>query len=502
MKKSCLIIAGILLVIGLVFAAVIGFRLYFAYQQIAMAKLVVAEQIKREQEQDLANRQSKATNRPGPSVVDLHGYQTEDNWIAVSISHEIADLVALVNSPGQPPSNLQVTAKVDPEQSRVHVSITGWNGAASPLQADLTPAFAWDANGYAPLARQLLGNTPGSAPEAGAGSDDIINRLLNLTGAEIATEDVQVSERLQRFPASPTHHETAALVLVALALRENAGVYRDNRLLLNRATAHLALAKACRADQPETLSGLLAEAAILTLSGRQLDATAALDALAARPGIIDAAKVWISALRLLVSDDWRMTEVQPDSPLLLKILWFQVLCHNFTDLAATHRLDPLLESGTDPAQDQVPDWGRALVATADQLSVENSQHYTVDNLQLEFAELNEVLKIEGEPAADTKHLGATFAGPEERTVSSTDQGAPVVHVIGAGLFKAATRRHLFDYIKPVEKGFSEGLGSDEQAETFKSEMRIVFRDVPLFEYVEADTRRRKDLSPSACWKPT
>ncbi len=443
---------------------------------------------------------SKATAviREGASLADNHGYKTEDNWLATSISRELADMAFLIVHANQSLPSFQVTATVDPLQPRVHAEIVGWPGEEGDrVSADLTPTFAWDDKGYAQLARQLLGKTVHLPSPAASETPDIVTRLLDLTGAEIADEDVSVSQRLEQSPASVSDHEAAALVLVALALRENAGEYTDNRLLLNRATAHLALAQALRGDQAESWAGLLAEAGLLTVSGREPDSVATLDALKARPDCPDSAKIWLTGLHVLAKEDWRIATVDVTSPLLLKILWFQVLSHDLTDLAATRRLDQILSSDPASSETSVPDWGRAIVAPTYELSVENGQRFGQANMTLEFQELDAELKIEGAPPLDHENLAPTFSRPQEPTVSTDAQGKPSIHVVGSGAFASATRHHLFTDIRPGIYSLKNALGLRAEGETFHSRMKILFHGVPQFEFVECETAEDSDSDPDS-----
>lgn len=439
-----------------------------------------------------------------PVLVDKESYKTEDNWLTTIISSDIADWAFVAVNPNQPLPDLKVKAEVDPAKALVHVEIGGFSGGTDTMTtSDLTPAFAWDPEGYAPLASQLLGKTAGLPPPVSdSEGTNILGNLLVLAGPQIAREDVRLSAELEQHPASWQTHEAAALDLLALALRENAGRFSDNRNLLCRAAAHLALARALRGNPSAGWPGLIADAAIRTLSGRELDALSHLDALATRMDCSAPAKTWITALRLIAKQDWRLATVKSDSPLLLKIAWFQVLGNDLSDVAATHHLDEVvLQPQSDPnapssqspptnPELQVPDWGRAVIATNFEISVQNSGRFTAANMPLEFQELDEVLKIEGHNAIDQKNLAATFATGVEKTILSDSDGKPEIHVIGANSFISATRRHLFNDIKPAYYGIGTGQGDAAEADVFLSQMNILFRGVPQFELTEYDAKPR------------
>jgi tetratricopeptide (TPR) repeat protein len=162
-------------------------------------------------------------------------------------------------------------------------------------------------------------------------------------------------------------------------------------------------------------------------------------------------------------------------------------------MVATHRLDqvvppPVISPDAPPDQQvptnpelQLPDWGRAVLAWPFDVSVENGHRFTTDNMTREFNELDQVLKIEGSDPIDQNNLAATFAEGESSTVSRDASGNIEIQVIGAGSFKAATRRHLFATIYPTYKWMGEGLGDKDQAASFLDQMNILFRGVPEYE---------------------
>jgi|GEM_PF-2628327 len=481
MKKFFLIAGGSVLVGLLGLGLFVGWFFYSVHSNRARAKIDYARGVQ-------ARAQQQAAEAARPMLIDPNNYQTENNWLATVISREIADMSLITAQPDQPPRDLKVKAVVDPGKPLVHVEMNGLND--DPLVCDLTPSFAWDPEGYAPLARKLLGNTPGYPPVPDSDATDVLSHLLTLTGPEIAIEDIRLSDFLQHHPASAQAHEAAALVLTALALRENAGGFSDNRNLLSRATAQLAVAQALRGDQAATWPGLIADAAIRTLAGREMDALGLLDSLTGRSDCPRSAQTWITALRLLAKQDWRVAQVTASSPLLLKIAWFQILGNDLSDTVATRWLSNVVpdfritnaaqSTLSDNPEKAVPDWGRAVIAMNNWIAVQNSNEYTSANMPREFTELEEVLKIEKSETVNENDLAATFAEGENSTVSFDANHHPVVHVIGAGSFKGTTRRHLFNDIKFAYDGISRGLGLQGDAEAFRAQMDVQFRGVPQY----------------------
>ncbi len=403
----------------------------------------------------------------------------------------IAEMAFAATNPGMTLPAMKVMAKVDVtdrEKPKVDVEIDGV-GAGGTTTSELTPAFAWEANGYAPLAAQLLGGKSGSIPAPDATPNDVLGLLLDLTGKNLATEDVLISGNLQRHPDSWQDHEAAALLLTALALREGPGSYSDSRTWLNRATAHLALAQALRGNQMATWPGLIAGAAIRTLPGRELDALAHLDQLDGQANVPAAALTWISALRMLAKADWRVAEVTEKSPLLLKIVWYQVLNVDLTHREAILRLEKVVpEPESDPSvpeeqQKQNPerlltDWGR--IGGNGKISglMQADPRLPDYQIDLELHELDEISQAEGGGPIDAGNLGSVFPKSEVDTVSNDNAGKPVVGVIGLASFKNDARHHLLNSLP------SKSLRPNEEVDPW--------RDPPMDSATEQNLFAKRD----------
>jgi tetratricopeptide (TPR) repeat protein len=531
MKKLFLILGGVvclaIIVAAMYVALTLGLSVYIAYTNQARGRAYQSQMAQTETHQmqqqiaslgnnmtpDVVENKRKADELAGklPTLfVDPEDYKTEDNWLATNISREIAEMAFVTAHPDAQLPDLTIRAVVDPDKPQIHVEIDGFR--PETIATDLTPVFAWDPEGYASLARQLLGATPGAAPAPDSDANDVLGHLLNLTGAKLAVEDVRLSGNLQQHPASWQDHEAAALVLTALALREEAGSYSDNRTLLSRATAHLALAQALRGDQRATWPGLIAGAAIRTLSGRELDALAHLDNLSAQPDLPDSAKTWITALRLLAKQDWRVADVTPKSPLLLKIAWFKILKLDLFSEVAAKRLEqvvpqPPQDPNAPPDQQKtnpetlIPDWGRIAGRSPfyDQSGddVKNAEY----RLDLEFHELDEILKTEGSTPFNLENLASIFSERETNTISHDADGKTVVHVIGPGSFKAASLRHIFAGLiskRLIPDPAGESDQDPAQAQNSFTKMDSLFQGVPGYElarlhlgFVEPDESKKQ-----------
>jgi hypothetical protein len=512
------ILLGLVLVTGAMYVAlVIGFSYYIAWgnqmrgRAYALAHPNGVSYVQPSQAEAAPSAAGPLPNKGGGVLppapppqsslfVDPAGFKNEDNWLATTISREIAGMALFASHPHQPLPNFAARAEVDPSAPKVQVAMNGIpNGGDGKLNATLTPSFAWDPAGYAPLAAQLLGTAKGIAPEPDGPETDVLKHLLQPTASGLAVEDMRVSNDLQQHPTSWQDHEQAAVVLTALAMREQAGEYGDSRTFLSRATAHLALANALRGDQPASWPGLIADAAARTLAGREVDALAHLDALAARADCPEAAKTWIAVLRTLAKEDWREAAIAPESPLLLKIAWFKVfLADTSSKVAMAHLqkivLQPPVDPNVPPDQSKtnpetlVADWARIAGRSPYYEDADDPAKNAEYKLDLEFHELDEILTIEHGTPFSLDKLADVFSQPQPDTVANDNSGKPAVRVVGPGTFAAATLRHLFSDIP------SRGLNPDDpqadqaSLENFCDKMDVMFKGVPGYEIVQYTTK--------------
>jgi hypothetical protein len=494
MKRIGILLGGVvaiaIFVLGLFIAAKVAFPIYIAMHRDDI-ETHLAQQDKKQQEEESARimAQAKAASQPLPAAPVItppdKGQPNEDDWIAANTAREIVSMAEAIRNPNAAVPKLNVSAHVDAGNSSVHVEIDGTS--RGQLVADLKPVFAWDADGYAPLAQKAL---VGFAADNANDGQDVLADLGELTGYNLAKADVRLSSELQDHPSAWRLHEDAAFVLCALALRENAGGWTDTRKMLSRATAHLAIAQSLRGSDLATWPGLIADAAIRTLSGRELDATSHLDSLASRKDVPTSASPWLASLKTLAKLDWRVANVTATSPLVLKIAWFQAVADDMPDGPAVSRLDQIVpppKEGADGTMDQnagkgdwqLPDWGRAALAGPGYITVQNGWRYTEAQITLELNELGQIFEVEGAPPVDEQNIASALGERENPSVETGPGDKPLWHAIGLGTFKDASRRHLFVTIHAAYDFYNMELGSHESAEALRVRLITMFKGVPL-----------------------
>lgn len=230
------------------------------------------------------------TVKPAPLAAP---YTTEEAWVVDEIVRDITEM-----SVGQAGAAADVRAAAQPFTYAVSIAAPAPASATVDLSTEL-----WSPQAFAAVARAALGPArAASAPGSGA---SVHETLLDLTATTVMAASDVVSKALQSDMRNAATHESAALVLAAFALREPVARHADTRWAMNRMTAHLAMAGALRGDNQASVDGQLATAVLLALTNQQVRAMQVADALDA--GTAGAAvHAWTRALRLRITEDWRL----------------------------------------------------------------------------------------------------------------------------------------------------------------------------------------------------
>ena len=228
--------------------------------------------------------------------------RTEQEWIVADIVSRLGRITTF-GSPeaGVPAWTVQTRPAGSGELARFDVATVSRPRVRATV---LLHSHIWAPDAYAALA-WALAKSP-SPRGAGRGGEETIATLTDLSAKTLEDVNERLSGQLRRQPLNPDLHDQAALLAVALAVREQSGPFLDVRPALNTAVAHLALARALRRDrQSAPLVGRLAECGVVVLAGRQADARKRLAALQDE-ALSAPARQWVQALRVLNVYDWRI----------------------------------------------------------------------------------------------------------------------------------------------------------------------------------------------------
>jgi len=394
----------------------------------------------------LATTPAPPPTRPTPTPLPRFqsAWATEQDWLVDRITRDIRAMAGFATTRTLPPAD----------------------APAVKLEAIRFEEHLFSPRSYEAIAREALG-APGAAAATGDSKEDarLLAALLDPRTGVLVSEDLALSRRLEAEPRDAGAHERAALVLGAFALRDCAGRSTDTRPALTRMTAHLALARAFRGGAEPGLAGRFAETVLVTLVGREGDALARLDALAAR-GASPPEKAWVRALRLRNTGDWRIARDEKRLTLLETLEEFRALVQGQDDAAALAWLD-----GREPAL--IPDWGR-IALTADAPSVATGNRFADLSVATDLAEAAEVLALlRGAPANESDFLEALNERPAGSLLVHPG-GQPRVAVLGWGLWADRFQRNLvFDLMMGnYHRGWLLGQPAERQAFAQRSRERF------------------------------
>ncbi len=379
-------------------------------------------------------------------------WATEEEWLVDRITRDIRAMGALASTRPLPPADAPA---VKPEAIRLDEEL-------------------FSPGAYLQVARDALGDAKAAVGPADAKEDArLVTALLEPRTAVLVSEDLALSQRLEAEPHNSAAHERAALLLGAFALRDHARESTDPRPALTRLTAHLSLAQALRTGTEPGTAGRLAEAVLATLLGRELDATARLDALeAAAPS--PAQKAWARALRLRNTGDWRIAFGEKRLTLLETLEEFRALVFGQDDEAALTWLDR-----REPVV--IPDWGRIALSYFSP-SVGTSNRFADVTIAMDLADLTEVLgRLREAPADEAGFFEALNQRPES-SVRPDAKGQPRLVVLGWELWADRFQRSLvFDLFRGNSHRWM--LGQPGERKAFVEQARSRFGRLQLYPIV-------------------
>jgi hypothetical protein len=417
-------------------------------------------------------------------------YANEEEWLAWLIARDVASLLwhASGASSAPPAVTSQALRKTPLGAVAVQVeqSLPGESALVHEIALD---PHVFDPKLYDGFARALADRLKVSPPP-GEPADGLLGRLLDLQGETLARESARVSARLTRAPLDPAANADAALLHVALALRESAGRFADGRPALARATAHLAVAGL--APAASTAVTRIAHAGVLALAGRQVDALASLDGVIAAARTTPAERAWVRALRLRVTEDWRLVQAREKPSLLERLQLYRARRASLGGLIA---LDMFAGRRIEP----VADW--AWIALDGSVTVQEGNMFATAAFPMTLAELGRVLLHEEGPDVSPAAVAARIHPAPPSTAVVWDERGPAAQVLDAGVWSAFYARHLVHAVDAAHEHLRSRLGAPEAAEEFAAEAAPYLEGTPwpvALEPLRQERDRAVRLEPPSC----
>jgi hypothetical protein len=424
---------------------------------------------------------------------DLDGYRSEEEWVVSDIAAAVIGLADYARTGKAAARQLTVRAATQtPAQS---ATLGGLEKGASgaPLAGDSVTrergtfsvkaggdldglldirGHLWAPDSYTGLAVSALGplaTAPAAGPEP---QTTVVQDLTEPRVEQLVAVNRNISDRLSQRVTSASAHEEAALLIGTLALRESAGLLSDPRSELSRLTAHLAFARALRPGAPPSLAGTIAEAILLTLVNRQVDALERVQTIEAAAGTPGAAS-WARALRFRITGDWRKPPA-PNASTIERLSYARALR---IQLGTVRTLDYVEHQDFDVRAD----WQRLLLAG--NFSVEVGNLFTNGGMQSEIDEITRVWPAYHQQAAATR--ADLLAGLNDAPAANpivTREGKAGIEVIDWGRWAAFLQRHLCGFLA-AEFTHLRNLGLDDELQGLTAERAPQFGHLRLFPIV-------------------
>jgi tetratricopeptide (TPR) repeat protein len=393
-------------------------------------------------------------------------FESEDAWILDEIVRDLAEMA--VHGRGLLPDTVDVALERDDAAPayRIEVRLGSLPLAARTVSLD---SSAWSPASYGELAGEMF--LPGVLRDPNVPDASALSTLLEPSVSVLETENARISERLASDIHDPAAHEEAALLLGAFALREATYRFEDIRFLLGRMTAHLAAARALRHGAAPGPSGRVAEATLLTLTGRQEDALRALEGFSLSPP----ESSWRDALYMYSTQDWRQKAGSGRSLLERR--------ERFRAMATALYTSTAVDRMSDDMREGIADWGR--IVTSLYHGDASDRQFIESQLGLEIAELQEAWLLSHGSPLEPNRVAEVLNVPASRLIG--DEGP---RVLGWGLWAAFYQRHILGLLAAAEENLRESLGLPEAAERFGGTADRLFADLTLAPILQVRRTRK------------
>lgn len=411
----------------------------------------------------------------------------EQEWLAASIVRDIVGLLSYAAAPSSPPAlpAVRTVRKTAAGLPVVHVE------AALAGGRSLTQEIALEPYVFAPAAYATFTSAAAAAlavrpanPETSSG---LLDRLTDLRASTLRHESDRVAGWLSRSPLDPGANEEAALIHLALALRECAMRFSDIRASVARATAHLSIAHL--ASAPPGAAGRVAEAALQVLTGRQADVSPTLQAWLATPTTPSAERAWVRALQLRATEDWRIAPSGQPLTLLERLALYRARKASLGGLLALDMFE-----GERP--ETVPDW--AWIGLSGSFSVQEGNMFATSAFPATLSEFAEVVLDKDLGEVQPGQVASALAADKPAQAVSWNEGRGTVQVLDTATWTGFFSRHLAHAAKATDDHMWK-LGTPEAADAFVRQMEPYLNGTPWQVGLESIRQRDSgDLRPLEC----
>ena len=420
------------------------------------------------------------------SAHSAEGVTTQLQWVMNETYRDIAEMVLYARDPKVEPSR-SIEFDVVPIEVRgtSKLLVEGEIGGTRVLYTTKMGSHPWELEHGYTFAKTLisqLGLKP--APSDVTTSEmDLPTLLLRPAEMNLIDQAQRVSSAISSHPLDGLLHEQAALILGVLGLGEAAGDFSDLRPVLNRMSAHLAIAKATRDELG--VSGRLAQIVQLSLVIRQVEALNLIEGLPA--GLSG----WKQALKIRNTQDPRLlTEPEKATP-LEQLEHARALVRSYDG----NYLVKFLQS-TQP--DDLPDWGR--IATEYGVAVEVGHIFSTNGPQRETRAFQEAWKKHTGEKIESDTISEKFNLPATRGLVSDGSGGHRIEVLSSGNLAAFHRRHYCRSLVSIHDFLHRSLGLPREAQRWEETMGKELRAMNWYPFVASSVSRNANRRSAAAYE--
>jgi len=389
-------------------------------------------------------------------------FQSEEQWIVSQTAAAVIDMAQFAKTAAPEPMQRLAISRMQQDLTRPRFT---FRVGSRDVTINVT-THVWDPDPYVRLARES-GAAPGSA--SASPNEEIVQALLDLRLDTLRLQNDAVSIALQKDYRNPANHEAAALLLAVFALREASGYFYDPRLVLSRAAAHLAVARAMRGESNQmSEAGQLAGIVLEIEAGRTAPAVARLETFE-RVHPSTATRSWARTLRRRATLDWR-EPVADDAPLPERLEYMGAL-------ARMLGVGRSLEYLTQHPIEEVPDWGWRTLDS--QMTVESGNVLVDETIVRTLREAAVVFRVSS--SATRADVAAVLS--KESEVSSIGRSSGRVEVLDEGTWSAFYQRELAHVAMQASDFYRAMLGVPEEAKELEARLDALMGSTPLWPIV-------------------
>lgn len=398
-----------------------------------------------------------AQNAPatGPGISEPYfktTWQTECQWLVAFMAEDAVrtgHLIAGKSAPGGLRVSVEEVQGSPVLAPKYQITVIA-QGLEERFTLD-TAVGIWNPELFLPILTRFAGTPPRGA-DAGAaeGSERaLLHAGLNGGLEELLSEDLRLSSLLAKHPELGTLHAQGALLLGLVGLTEETDVFYDTRVVLCRMTIHMAAAKLLNAASGTAWE--LANVIHLFHQGRQTDGLRAIEGLSGKsPDISD----WSVALRMRITDDYRLVPKDRRTPLVLRM--------SVRAWAKAIRVSRALAEVDGTGVDALLAW-RIIGNSEAELGMGRGIISDWMPREIRFAsKVKEAFAMPDVPGGPMAWSNVLPRG----LVFNDGGGSPKVHVVGPSIWAMQNQRHLAEVGRNGFSFLRQTLGDDDSAEEF------------------------------------